>query len=94
VPGDLPVQVVAKHPAQRGCVGRFLTFAIYSQTDSPQECQSDEKYQETKSLFLPETIRGYTFDTNIHTPSASPAVRQVLFCAHGERFSRAAQRAR
>jgi len=31
-----------------GCVGRFLPFAIYSQTDSPQECQSNEKYHETK----------------------------------------------
>src|SRR6266498_1718861 len=28
--------------------GRFLPFAIYSQTDSPQECQSNEKYHETK----------------------------------------------
>jgi hypothetical protein len=57
------------YPGDRAgrCVGRFLPFAIYSQMDSSQECQSDEKYVETKSLFLPETIRGYTFDTNIHT---------------------------
>jgi hypothetical protein len=31
------------------CVGRFLPFAIYSQTDSPQECQSNEKYYETNA---------------------------------------------
>ena len=30
------------------CVGGFLPFAIYSQTDSPQECQSNEKYHDTK----------------------------------------------
>ena len=35
-------------PARRGCVGCFLPFAIYAQTDSPQECQSNEKYHETK----------------------------------------------
>jgi hypothetical protein len=29
--------------------GRFLPFAIYSQTDSPQECQSNEKYYETNA---------------------------------------------
>jgi hypothetical protein len=29
--------------------GRFLPSAIYSQTDSPQECQSNDKFYETNA---------------------------------------------
>ena len=36
------------HTVAAHWVGRFLPFAIYSQTDSPQECRSNEKYHETK----------------------------------------------
>ena len=54
------------------CVGRFLPFAIYSQTDSPQECPSNEKYHETKSLFLPERPSGVTHSTRISTPPFCP----------------------
>src|SRR5687768_17174616 len=44
----MPENAAHTHLSTAGCVGRFLPFAIYSQTDSPQECQSNEKYHETK----------------------------------------------
>jgi hypothetical protein len=46
----LPQGRQSHHPDRgaRAVFGRFLPFAIYSQTDSPQECQSNENYHETK----------------------------------------------
>jgi len=56
-------------------MGRFRPFATYTQTDSPQERQSNENTTKPNSFLARETIGGYTFDTNIHTPllPASPA---------------------
>jgi hypothetical protein len=68
------VRAAESRTSGAGCVGRFLPFAIYSQTDSLQECQSNEKYHETKLFSCQKDHQGYTFDTNIDTslPPASP----------------------
>src|SRR5215213_2183873 len=68
------VRDVAKHP-RRGLYWALSAFRNLSQTDSPQECQSNEKYHETKSLFLPERPSGVTHSTRISTP---PSARLAL----------------
>ena len=84
-PGDRPGR----------CVGRFLPFAIYSQTDSPQECQSNEKYHETKLFSCQRDHQGLHI-RHEYPHFLPPAARQVPCRSElmRERFSRAARRAR
>ena len=59
------------------CVGRFLPFAIYSQTDSPQECQSNEKYHETKLFSCQRDHQGLHIRQEYpHPPSARLALNR------------------
>jgi hypothetical protein len=56
---------------------RFLPFAIYSQTDSPQEFQSNEKYHETKLFSCHRDHQGLHIRHEYpHPPSARLALNR------------------
>src|SRR5258706_7880729 len=70
-PRKMPENAAHTHLSTARCVGRFLPFAIYSQTDSPQECQSNEKYHETKLFSCQRDHHEYP-----HPPSARLALNR------------------
>jgi hypothetical protein len=94
----MPENAAHTHLSTARCVGRFLPFAIYSQTDSPQECQSNEKYHETKLFSCQRDHQGLHIRHEYpHPPSARLALGEQVgnadwrdgdFLFHGSYFTK------